>query len=102
MSFKISDLKNWTVERDIALTDSATIKVTIAIKKRSEFEAVANKGVDLDTAKFLVTGIAGMTGENDKELDLKAAWAEIADYPSMIMAITQTAIDAQYTAAVKN
>lgn len=102
MGFKVSDLKNWTVKRDVDFNEGQKLILTIAVKKRSEFEEIVQGGNDFKTAKALITDVAGFEDDDGNPLSDKETWATIEAYPALIMRLASEAVDAQYQAALKN
>lgn len=102
MGFKLSDLKGWTVKRDVEIAQGHILSIEIAIKTRDEFEAIVKANSDLDTAKALIVDVSGLDDEKGKALPRAKAFEQIAAYPAIVMRLAAEAVDAQYQAAIKN
>lgn len=103
MPFKKSDLKNWTVERDVELFPGASVTIDIKVVPSSEFSKVCDLGDDYNTAKTFTADVRGYQDDKGKPLSADVFWEDVKSFPpAVIFALASKISAAQYDAAAKN
>ena len=103
MAFKRSDLKNWTVSRQIEVMAGASFHIDIKIISEKDGMEIVDRGSDIETAKAFVAGVQGYQNEKSEDMTLTEFWDDVSTLPpTVVHKIALECVNAQHDAALKN